>query len=213
LKMHLQRPQILCGPPPAVTSIDRTEIMSSQARLILPWQPDSSWGDEVDEDVVPDPAAANITAGDPLRSTLRGAVTGALGGVVALAVAAASLDRLRLAEHVRVAFGQASLASETPRFVWLCVAMAAASGMLVGAGLGWLMRRLHGRVARIVFAAVLVPSLWIVLDAFVLGRFAPHVAAAARFLPSLLGAIAYGVCMGMVRPMAPKADRQPSWLR
>jgi hypothetical protein len=192
--------------------------MNSQARLVLPWQPRSSWDDEVHDEgddagydevsevVVVAPQA--FIPGDPLRSTMAGAAMGALAGILALVTAAALVDRGRLVELVRIAFGQASASTgETLQAVWIRVGLAACAGMLAGAGLGWLTRRLHSRAARVVFALVLVPSLWIVIDAFVLARFAPGLAAAAPFLPCLAGALAYGACFGMARPSVPRWAR------
>jgi hypothetical protein len=178
--------------------------MSSQARLILPWQPDA-WSEDEESEV---PAATPAVVADPLRAAFAGAVAGALGGLIALVLAVGAIDGTRLAVATRIAFGQAAaLPGLTPQTLWLNVATAAAVGMVVGAGLGALMRRLRGRVARVIFGAVLVPSLWIVFDAFVLRRYAPHLAARAPFLPWLVGAVVYGACIGVARPASDPARR------
>jgi hypothetical protein len=179
--------------------------VSSQARLILPWQPEPAWDEEE-----PAPSSTErevLVPGVPLRSALVGGLTGALGGVIALTTAATFVLRARVVELAALAVGQASsaagMAAMTPELVWRRMGLAAAAGMLVGALLGWLTRRLHGRFARALFGVLFVPSLWIFLHAFVLDRFAPQVAAAAPFVPGLLGALAFGAWLGVTRPAAP----------
>jgi hypothetical protein len=176
--------------------------MTPHGTLDARWYPSASSQGE-DERVVAEPIP-----GDILRSSLAGGVAGAVAGIVAIAAAAAAMDPARLVERVRIVFG---LAPPDPHLsledLWLRLAFAALLGGLAGAGLGGLMRRLHGRVARAVFGAVLVPSIWIAFDAFVLVRFAPALAAALPFVPSLVGAIVFGVCATVVRPVVPRVKR------
>src|ERR1700722_3668159 len=115
--------------------------MVHDSRPIL-WQPQSSWLDAAEDEGVA--SKKEPTPGHPARSALAGAAFGAVGGWVALGVAQGFADRARLVEHARVALAYTSCAaSASPRFVWLVVAFAAVLGMFLGAGLGWLMRRLH----------------------------------------------------------------------
>jgi hypothetical protein len=189
--------------------------MNSHATPPSTWHPRSSWSDPgFDPDTGPeserDPRkASEPIPGAPLPTALAGAAAGAVGGILALGTADLVLGRGRLLAHLELAIGRASsLVGSSQQTVWLRVAFAALIGMFAGAGLAWLMRRLHSRIARVVFGAVLVPSLWIAFDAFALARFAPRLAELVPFLPCLLGALAYGVSVALVRPVVPRWARQ-----
>ena len=175
--------------------------MNSHARFPSTWQVEPSWVDP--EELAP--SIHEPVPGDPLRSAMAGGAAGFLCGIMALGVMGAVNDRVRLVEQARVAFGSAStLPGVTLESVWMRVGIAAIAGMFVGTALGVLTRRLHGRFARAVFGAVLVPSLWIALDAFALVRFAPRLAAFVPFVPGLVAALVFGVCVALVRPVLPR---------
>jgi hypothetical protein len=179
--------------------------MVSNPRLI-PWQPPPSWAGATDANEV---RPLGPVPGDPARSALAGGVAGVLGAWLAFAIAEGIEDRARLVAYLRVAVGQGSSAAvssaaASPATVWLAIALVGVLGLLPGAGLGWLMRRLHGAVARVVFGAVLVPSVWIAIDAFGLLRFAPRLADLVPFVPWLAGAVAYGVSVALAGPIAPR---------
>jgi hypothetical protein len=190
--------------------------MNSHARIPSTWQARSSWIDALDAGDAGEldmPAVREPVPGDLGRSAFAGGAAGAFGGVIALGAACAVLDRARLVEEVRVALGYASSLSVTVGSLWLRVGVAAIAGMLLGAALGGLTRRLHGRLGRLVFGAVLVPTLWIAVDAFALVRFAPRLAALVPFLPGLVAALVFGICATLVRPILPKwvrSEARPS---
>jgi hypothetical protein len=180
--------------------------MVHNSRFVPPWQTPSPW--LADEEV---PAKADPTPGDPARSTIAGGIAGLVGGWAALGLAEWLVDRDRLGEYVRVALGSGSVAVGLPRgSVWLFIAFAGLAGMLAGAGFGRLTRRLHGLVARLVFGAVLAPSVWIAVYAFGLVRFVPRHAELVPFVPWLLGALAFGVCVALARPVLPRSARAAS---
>jgi hypothetical protein len=176
--------------------------MVPDSRLVVPWQSPSSWLDADDED---DVAPLEPVPGDPARSAIAGACAGLLGAWLALGLVEGLENHTRLVEYLRVAIGSASSMDTSAASVWKVIALAGLAGMLPGAGLGWLMRRLHGLVARVVFGAVLVPSVWIAVDAFGIQRFAPRYAELVPFVPWLLGAVAYGVCVALVRPVVARS--------
>jgi hypothetical protein len=178
----------------------RGEDMVHPSRTYLRWQPQSSWLEAGDDDEVP---SSEPTPGDPARTAIAGAVAGVVGAWLALAIAQGVHDPARLVEYLRVAVGGTSTLDVTPGSVWMAVVLVGFAGWLPGAGLAWLMRRLHGVVGRLVFGAIFVPSLWIAFDAFGLLRLLPRHAELVPFVPWLLGAVAYGVCVALVRPVTP----------
>jgi hypothetical protein len=140
----------------------------------------------------------------PSRATssmVVGGVAGMLGGVVALGVADAAGDPLRFTEHVHEALSPAV-------GLWGCVLVAAGVGAVLGSLFGRLTRRLIPMVPRALFGAIFVPAAWTALYAFVLPRFLPFLVARVAFLPSLLGALAYGLCVALARPRRPRRPRR-----
>ena len=178
--------------------------MVHTSRLVLPRQRQSSWLDADDAD---DVAPLEPLPGDPARSAIAGACAGLLGAWLALGLVEGLENQTRLVEYLRVAIGSASSMDASPTSVWRVIALAGLAGILPGAGLGWLMRRLHRPLARVVFGAVLVPSVWIAVDAFGIQRFAPRYAELVPFVPWLLGAAVYGVCVALVRPVVARSAK------
>jgi hypothetical protein len=114
-------------------------------------------------------------------STILGSVGGAVGGVIAVLI------------DERLALGFA--ATEARLGVALSV------GAVLGGVFGRLTRRLFRVLARILFGAILAPALWLLVYAFAIKRFAPHFADILPFGPSVVGALAYGVCVGLIPPL------------
>jgi hypothetical protein len=140
-------------------------------------------------------------AGHPMWSAAGGAAVGAAAGLFVLALVDWRIEPARFADHLRGLFSEGSRLA-----VWTIVATAL-GGALLGGSFGRLTRRLFPLVPRILEGAVLVPALCIVVYAFGLRRFAPHVAQSVPFLWSLLGAIVFGVCVALVPPIRPRRVR------
>jgi hypothetical protein len=135
---------------------------------------------------------AQAQAGDPVWSPLAGALAGALAAVLAFALVQWRVDpaHFTFAAQSLPALGASALA-----------------GALAGAVLGRLTRRLFPIVPRILFHSVLVPSLCIVVYAFGLSRYAPHVVQAVPFVTSVLGAAMFGVIVALVPPIRVRRAR------
>ena len=136
-----------------------------------------------------DPLPPARLAGDPTWSS----VAGALGGGVATAVV--------LYTGMFLAVPQV----ENLRPEWAGAVVTA--GVVLGAAFGRITRRLRRLFARVAFGAIEAVSLWLVLYAFVLLRFAPASTAAIPFGVTAAGALIYGACVGAVPPMRVRYER------
>jgi hypothetical protein len=140
-----------------------------------------------DETLDPPPAAQ--LAGDPLWSSL----VGAIGGGVAAALV------LYLGTFVRDAL------AEGLRPEWAAAIVTA--GAVTGAVFGRVMRRLTKLLPRVAFSAIEAGALWLLLYAFVLARVAPGARAAMPFGLTAVGALIYGACVGAVPPVRVRYER------
>jgi hypothetical protein len=128
-------------------------------------------------------------AGDPLWS----AVSGTLGGAIGTSAVALVGRWLQVPLALHVPSGQ--------------IALAVAGGAAVGAVFGRLTRRLVRVVPRVVFGAIAAAVVWLLLYAFVFGRFAPHLAHAISFEDSTIGAALYGAFTGAIPPIRTRGER------
>jgi hypothetical protein len=177
--------------------------MSADASLRDVWfdPPPSSRPVALGSELSSAPLRARASA-DPARSSLAGALAGVAGGVLALGLADAAANRARFVEHARIVLGQGhSVGLATPAMTREWIAFAALVGLLAGALFGRLTRRLFPLVPRVLFGVVLVPSLWTMVYAFGVLRFAPRLALVGPFGPTLLGALAFGLCVALARPI------------
>jgi hypothetical protein len=132
-------------------------------------------------------------AGDPAWSAAAGAIAGAAGGIVALLVTD------RVGAPLRALHQLETLAYVAP--------LASLAGAVVGGIFGRLSRRLLRMLPRIVFAEVLALVLWLFAYAFALERFAPTIGLTIAFAPSVLGALAFGACVGATPPVRVRGER------
>jgi hypothetical protein len=136
-------------------------------------------------------------------SVFLGAVSGAIGGAAMLALTEYLLkmkqSTVDLAELLSSLASRAHLDFGSPRQAGFAVAIA--MGALLGAPLGYLARRLVRIVPRLLFFMILMPVLWLFTQACVLSRVTPELATALPFGPLVLGALAYGLCVGLIPPV------------
>lgn len=128
-------------------------------------------------------------AGDPTWSSAAGAMG---GGVATAAVLYAGMF-----------LGVPAVEKLRPEWAAAIVA----SGVVLGAAFGRITRRLRRLFARVAFGAIEAVSLWLVLYAFVLLRFAPVSTAAIPFGVTVAAALVYGACVGAVPPMRVRYER------
>jgi hypothetical protein len=136
------------------------------------------------DDSAPVPLPAR-PAGDPVASSITGAIAGILGGIVVLAVAT------RIDLRARPAIG----------------AEAAAVGAVLGGLFGRVTRRLLHVLPRVALGTILAGATWLVLYPLVLVRFAPQWAHSTPFPSSMLGALAFGACVGILPPVRIRYER------
>jgi hypothetical protein len=74
------------------------------------------------------------------------------------------------------------------------------AGVVLGALLGYLSRRLVRIAARLIFFCSLLPIVAIFVYAFVVRRLAPGVAESLPFAPVACGAIVYGIFLAVAAP-------------
>ena len=129
-------------------------------------------------------------AGDPMWSSLSGAVGGALG--VGSALLGGALLHAPVAAH--------------PRASWIVLGIL--GGVALGAAFGRITRRLTRVLPRVIFGVVASVSLCLVLYAFVLVRVAPELdRRSIPFQTSALGALLYGACLGAMPLLRTRSER------
>ncbi|MGH7436762.1 MAG: hypothetical protein ACRENE_13900 [Polyangiaceae bacterium] len=128
-------------------------------------------------------------AGDPMWSSLSGAVGGAVG--VGAALLGGMLVHTPVAVH--------------PHASWIVLAIV--GGVALGAAFGRVTRRLTRLLPRVIFGAVASVSLCLVLYAFVLVRVAPGSTSLVPFQTSALWALVYGACLGATPLLRTRSER------
>lgn len=127
-----------------------------------------------------------------------GFVGGSVGGVAMIFIAAEIARRLRFDPDLVRAIGRAAhLSGEDP--LTATIALAVGVGGLTGLALGAALRHAGRLIARVLAGVILAAALWTFVHAFVLKAFAPRLGA-LPFGPMVAGAVAYGLCVAMLRP-------------
>lgn len=132
-----------------------------------------------------------------------GAITGAVGGAVMLAVA--TILARRSGRPLDVASLLGSLASGQRLFGTIAfafgVAVALAIGAVVGAFFAWTTRRLRHFMPLLMFGVLLSPATWIVVHALALQRFAPWLAHLLPIMPMTIAAAVFGLVVSLELPL------------
>jgi hypothetical protein len=124
-------------------------------------------------------------AGDPFWSTLGGAVGGLIGAVAVLALPK-TVDL-----RTQPAIGAATVLV----------------GAALGAAFGRMTRRLLRVVPRIALGAIVASTVWLAVYAFLILRFAPQLTTSLPFASSVLDALIFGACLGVLPPLRVRNER------
>jgi len=81
------------------------------------------------------------------------------------------------------------------------LAGAGAIGAALGVPLGYLARGALRILPRLVFFSISMPVLWLFVQALVIGRLSQSLAKQLPFGPLLAGALVYGACVAILRPI------------
>jgi len=144
---------------------------------------------------------------DGMWSALTGVLGGALGGVAMIA-AAEGISRFR---HVGVDYFAlaGSAAKQFPGFsgdTTSGVLFASFAGAMIGGGIAWLARRATRVLPRLLFFAVLMPAMWVLLQAFVIQPLSPWMRTVPA-LPLLGGALVYGLFLTFSLPIVHRLEQ------
>jgi hypothetical protein len=123
-------------------------------------------------------------AGDPLWST----VTGGVGGLIG---ATAVVFMRGIDPRVHPATGVA----------------AAIAGALLGGLFGRVTRRLVRVIPRIALGAIFASVIWLALYSFVIVSFVPWWTTTAPLAPSIVDALVFGACVGLLPPARVRSER------
>jgi hypothetical protein len=124
-------------------------------------------------------------AGDPVWSSVSGAIAGVLGAGVVIVVAT-GLD-IRARPEIAAA--------------------AATAGAALGGLFGRVTRRLLHVLPRVALGAILAGATWLVIYALVLAHFAPRLAHSTPFSTSMVSALMFGACVGILPPVRVRYER------
>ncbi len=132
-------------------------------------------------------------------ATALGAVAGGIGGALMLVTAQTFLDRQHSGVDAMAQLG-ARIGSFLP--VAAPAALGIGAAVALGAVLGSLFGRLTWRVSRIVprvlFFAILAPTIWIFAHAIIIGHLYRGPVSALPFAPFGIGALVYGLCLAIL---------------
>lgn len=132
-----------------------------------------------------------LVARDRRAATLLATLGGALGGAAMLLVARAMMlhtggpldPAVSLGEHVPLQ------GSVPPQIVGLAIAVI--GGAILGALLGRSTWRVTRVAPRLLFFSILLPAVWLCVQAVIVGRMSPASAASVPFVPFLVGSLAF----------------------
>jgi hypothetical protein len=126
-----------------------------------------------------------------------GGLGGGVGGGAMLVIAGELAQRMRTNMDVVRTVGNTVRVLADPFLAGIVVGVVL--GAVSGAAIGALMRHSMRFTARVLAGVILAPVLWTLVHAFVLKSFAPNLGA-LPFGPMAAGAVAYGLCIALLRP-------------
>jgi hypothetical protein len=147
------------------------------------------------------PLARRVVKRNRTSAARAGALTGALGGLAALAAADAAMSLRGADGHPMLALLGSPLRTLVPA-PWSAVLAAAGVAVVaavVGSFFARLTRRLEKLVPLVLWTTLFFAALWILVDAFLVARF-PLASARVPFLPILAGIEAFAVVLCLQLP-------------
>jgi len=132
-----------------------------------------------------------------------GAITGAVGGAVMLAVA--TLVARRNGHPIDVASTIGEAVTGNVLFGTIAFVVGVGVTLAVGAGIGaffaWITRRLRQLAPLMLFGLLLTSATWIVLHALALRHFVPWLAHALPMAPMTIAAAVFGIVLSLELPL------------
>jgi hypothetical protein len=149
------------------------------------------------------PDVVVVRAPGEMKPAVAGGITGAVGGVVMLAVATLLARRYGHPLDVASVLGGA-LSGErlfgTPAFV-AGLGVALTVGAVIGAFFGWITRRLRHLAPLMIFGLVLATATWMVVQLFVMPRIVPWLAHVLPFGPMMVASAVFGLVLSLALPL------------
>jgi hypothetical protein len=138
-----------------------------------------------------------------MKPAMAGAITGAVGGVVMLALA--TILARRAGNPVDVASVVGGAISGGRPFGTISFALGVGAALAVGASIGasfaWITRRLRQLAPLMVFGLLLAPATWIVVHVLALPRWVPWLAHALPLAPMTIAAAVFGLVLSLELPL------------
>ena len=138
-----------------------------------------------------------------MKPAVAGAITGAVGGVVMLAVATLLARRaghpIDVASIIGEVLTRGGLFGTTAFVVGVAAALGA--GALIGAAFAWVTRRLRQLAPLMLFGLLLASASWMVVHVLALPRFVPWLAHALPLAPMTIAAAVFGLVLSLELPL------------
>jgi len=138
-----------------------------------------------------------------MQPAVAGAITGAVGAVIMLAVATVLARRGDRAIDVSMIIGDVASGGRlfgTAAF-GLGLVIAIVVGAAIGAAFAWITRRLRHLAPLMTFGLLLASASWIVVHAIALPRLVPWLARALPIAPMTVAAAVFGVVLSLELPL------------
>jgi hypothetical protein len=166
---------------------------SSRARFVA--------GDTEDvelDEVLEEEASRELVVRERLFATLLSAFAGGVGGVAMLLVARVMMLRHGAIDPAVALGNRIAVHSQGVPANLVGLGIAVALGAVVGAVLGRSTWRVGRVIPRILFFSILVPTVWLFAQVFLIGRMQPDVVATMPAGPFLVGSLVYALCIAIL---------------